>query len=183
VEGIYQNQAILAPSHIDLGYLRNVKGWLDSHPNEVLTFVFTNPEGVSLKDVWNPAFVSSGIAPLAYVPSTKPLRQPDWPTLGRMIDGGKRVVVFMDSGADSGGVDYILPEFPMVSSVPQQMIFKINSSRAGLGDTIQRYGSILSLQCRPNKRTSFQRGPHVYDQPLIEHQVIRKQRCHHPRLL
>ena len=96
-------------------YLKNVKKWLDSHPNEVLTFVFTNPENQSPKDVWHPAFVNSGIAPLAYVPPSKPMKQSDWPTLGQMIDSGKRVVVFMDSGADNGGVDYILPEFQMVS--------------------------------------------------------------------
>ena len=100
-------------------YLKNVKGWLDSHPNEVLTFVFTNPENKSPKDIWGPAFVNSGIAPLAYVPPTKPLKQSSWPTLGQMIDSGKRVVVFMDSGADNGEVDYILPEFPMVSGVPR----------------------------------------------------------------
>lgn len=35
-----------------------------------------------------------------------------------MIEDEKRVVVFMDSGADVGVVDYILPEFPMVSGVP-----------------------------------------------------------------
>lgn len=110
----------LPPTYLlDLDYLRNVKGWLDSHPNEVLTFVFTNPEGVSLKDIWNPAFVNSGIAPLAYVPPTSPLKQSDWPTLGDMIDSGKRVVVFMDSGANDGGVDYIIPEFTMVSGVPK----------------------------------------------------------------
>jgi len=47
------------------------------------------------------------------------MKQSGWPTLGQMIDNGKRVVVFMDSGADSGGVDYILPEFQMVSVASQ----------------------------------------------------------------
>ena len=36
---------------------------------------------------------------LAFVPSTSPsaLKQSAWPTLGQMIDSGKRVVVFMDA--------------------------------------------------------------------------------------
>lgn len=138
----------MAPTSIYLltsDYLKNVKGWLDSHPDEVLTFIFTNPEGKSPKDVWRPAFVDSGIEPLAYVPPTKPSKQSDWPTLGQMIDSGKRVVVFMDSGADNEGVDYILPEFPMVSGAPPLMTFTTDGPRAGLGDTLQRHGCVFPL--------------------------------------
>lgn len=35
----------------------------------------------------------------------------DWPTLGAMIDSGKRVVVFLDNGAESGSVPYLMDEF------------------------------------------------------------------------
>lgn len=41
-------------------YLKIVKTFLDANPNEVLTFIFTNPEGVSLPDVWKPAFDEAG---------------------------------------------------------------------------------------------------------------------------
>lgn len=58
--------------------------------------------------------VFSGITPLAYVPPSLPVKQSEWPTLGEMIDSGKRVVVFLDAGADNSGVDFILPEFAMV---------------------------------------------------------------------
>ena len=82
----------------------------------MLTFLFTNPEGLSLPDVWAPAFVAAGIDTVAYVPPTVPMTRTSWPTLGDMIDSGKRVVTFMDYGADGsdGSVDYILPEFEMV---------------------------------------------------------------------
>jgi hypothetical protein len=43
------------------------------------------------------------------------MKQSQWPTLGEMIDSGKRVVVFLDSGADTSVVNFILPEFEMVS--------------------------------------------------------------------
>ena len=37
-----------------------------------------------------------------------------WPTLEEMIDSGKRVVMFLDYGANTTQVDFILPEFDMV---------------------------------------------------------------------
>ncbi|TCD64871.1 hypothetical protein EIP91_003537 [Steccherinum ochraceum] len=102
-----------------LDYLETVHTFLNDNPNEVLTFIFTNPEGVSLPDVWAPAFEQSGIADLAYVPPTVPMKQSDWPTLGELIDSGKRVVVFLDAGADTDrSVPYILPEFEMVWETP-----------------------------------------------------------------
>ena len=98
-------------------YLATVKAFLDANPNDVLTMIFTNPEGLSLPGQWEPAFKNSGIMDLAYVPPHLPMKQSDWPTLGNMIDIGKRVVVFLDEGADGsdgGVVDFILPEFDMV---------------------------------------------------------------------
>lgn len=95
-------------------YLKTVATFLSANPNEVLTLIFTNPESLSLSTVWEPAFNASGVADLAYVPPHVPLAQNEWPTLGQMIDSGKRVVVFMDFGAESGEVDFILPEFEMV---------------------------------------------------------------------
>lgn len=62
--------------------------------------------------------LSQGISPLAYVPPIRPMKRSDWPTLGQLIDMGKRVVVFIDYGADGSDgaiVDFLLPEFQMVS--------------------------------------------------------------------
>ncbi|KAJ6552991.1 PLC-like phosphodiesterase [Mycena capillaripes] len=100
-----------------LAYLTTVKTWLDANPNEILSLLFTNPEGLSIPNVWAPAFEQSGIASLAYIPPTNPMPQAAWPTLGSMIDSGKRVVVYLDAGADGsdgGVVPYILPEFTMI---------------------------------------------------------------------
>ncbi|KAJ7744741.1 PLC-like phosphodiesterase [Mycena maculata] len=100
-------------------YLTNVKTFLDANPNEVLTLLFTNPEGANVSTVWKPAFDAAGISDLAYVPSSLPVAQGDWPTLGSMIDSGKRVVVFLDAGADGADqVDFILPEFQMIWETP-----------------------------------------------------------------
>ncbi|ESK87562.1 hypothetical protein Moror_2011 [Moniliophthora roreri MCA 2997] len=109
---------ILFDGGLVVDYLKKVKSWLDAHPNEVLTLLVTNPDNVSLRDVWKPAFDSSGVTPLTYVPPTNPMKRGDWPTLGSLIDSGKRVIVFMDSGADGAGVDFILPQFKMIWEPP-----------------------------------------------------------------
>ena len=60
-----------------------------------------------------------GITPLAYIPPSRPVKRNDWPTLSQLIDSNKRVIVFMDEGADGsagGVVDFILPQFHRDSS-------------------------------------------------------------------
>ncbi|KAH9858526.1 PLC-like phosphodiesterase [Lenzites betulinus] len=115
---IYLLQALFDGGTVQ-DYLTKVHDFLTANPNEVLTLLFTNPEGVSLPDVWDPAFQASGVAALAYVPPSIPVKQSDWPTLGDLIDSGKRVVVFLDAGADTDrSVPYILPEFPMIWETP-----------------------------------------------------------------
>ena len=123
-----------------LNYLKKVNDWLNANPNEVLTLILTNPENVSLQNFWKPAFEQSGVASFAYVPPHLPMKQnevrllpldpaprapcltsraPQWPTLGQLIDSGKRVVVFLDNGADDDrSVPYLLPQFSNVWETP-----------------------------------------------------------------
>ncbi|KAH8929386.1 hypothetical protein BT69DRAFT_1311196 [Atractiella rhizophila] len=98
-------------------YLKKVKTFIDANPNEVYTLLFTNPESVALS-TWDQAFVDSGIKPLTYVPPKYPLKSSEWPTLGSMIDSGKKVVVFMDYGANTNAYPYILPEFDFMWEPP-----------------------------------------------------------------
>ncbi|KAJ3507572.1 hypothetical protein NLJ89_g6226 [Agrocybe chaxingu] len=98
-------------------YLTKVKHFLDRHPNDVLTLIFTNPESVSVSKVWKPIFDKTGFTDMAYVPPQPVMSREDWPTLGEMIESGKRVVIFLDHGADSRtepDVEFILPQFQMV---------------------------------------------------------------------
>ncbi|GJJ15992.1 hypothetical protein Clacol_010271 [Clathrus columnatus] len=99
-------------------YLDQVKQYLDNNPNEVLTLLFTNDDNASVQTQWDPLFQASGVAELAFVPQTFPIKQSEWPTLGNMIDSGKRVVVFMDSNSNISAVPYILPEFEHVRGDP-----------------------------------------------------------------
>lgn len=101
-----------------LNYLNKVKSFLDKNPNEVLTLLFTNPENQSVLTVWKPIFDQAGLTPMIYVPPNVPAKVTDWPTLGDMIDSGKRLVVFLDSGANTTAVNFILPEFSMIWETP-----------------------------------------------------------------
>ncbi|OBZ68034.1 hypothetical protein A0H81_11779 [Grifola frondosa] len=82
-------------------------GTVQDYLTTVNTFLTANPNE------------ASGIAALAYVPPQVPTAQSDWPTLGDLIDSGKRVIVFLDAGADTDrSVPYILPEFEMIWETP-----------------------------------------------------------------
>jgi hypothetical protein len=94
-------------------YFGKVKHFLDKHPNEVLTIIIANPENV-LASVWQPIFESTGLANMSYVPPQSPMTREQWPALKEMLDSGKRLVVFIDKGAEENTVPYLLPQFPMM---------------------------------------------------------------------
>lgn len=139
-------------------YFKIVKQFLDKNPNEVLTLILTNPERRSIPGEWKPAFdaagsgqstsflsqadrFTKGLTPMAYVPPNRSMKASEWPTLGQMIESGKRVVVFLDYGADGsdgGVVDFILPEFDMVSPTnTSTRLVRLTYSSTDMGNTIQ----------------------------------------------
>lgn len=77
-------------------FLETVKGWLDAHPDEVVTLLLTNGDSVPVS-LFDEAFVGAGLREYAFVPgsSPKPLAIDAWPTLGALIEQGKRLVVFL----------------------------------------------------------------------------------------
>jgi len=97
-------------------YLTTVKEWMDVNPNEVITLLLTNGDGVAIA-TWGDDFVSSGISQYAFTP-TGTLTIPEWPTLQTLINGGTRLVTFLDSGADVTQVPYILDEFTYFFETP-----------------------------------------------------------------
>ncbi|KGO66222.1 hypothetical protein PITC_046060 [Penicillium italicum] len=91
-------------------YLMTIKKWLDANPNEVISLLLTNGDSVAITE-FGDTFSSSGIDKYAYIPPANPLPIADWPTLGDMISSGKRLVVFLDYGADTKNVNFIQDEF------------------------------------------------------------------------
>lgn len=100
-------------------YLSTVKTWLDANPNEVLTMLLVNGDSLGVGN-FSAIFESTGISKYAFVPSTSPnqLAMDDWPTLQNMITAGKRLVVFLDTGADQSSVNYIMDEFTYFFETP-----------------------------------------------------------------
>lgn len=100
-------------------YLSTVKKWLQQNPDELLTMLLVNGANVDVTKFAS-AFESTGMASYAFVPSTSPqaLAIDDWPTLGDMIAAGKRLVIFLDYGANEAKVLYILDEFSYFFETP-----------------------------------------------------------------
>ena len=53
-------------------------------------------------------FKAAGVDAMSFAPPTSPIQASAWPTLGSMIDSGKRLVTFLDNGADPASVPYLI---------------------------------------------------------------------------
>lgn len=92
-------------------------GWIRDHPYDVVTWLISNSDFVSV-DKYVSAVQNSGIEPYVYVPQYIPQHRDQWPTLGEMILSGKRVVMFMDYNANQTAVPYILDQYSHVWETP-----------------------------------------------------------------
>ncbi|KAF8516720.1 PLC-like phosphodiesterase [Hysterangium stoloniferum] len=98
-------------------YLKTVKTWVDAHPNEVLTILIVNSDNLPPTQ-WQAVYQSTGMDTVSFSPASASLTKDAWPTLGEMIDSGKRVVTFLDNQADFTQVPYIIDEFSNVWETP-----------------------------------------------------------------
>ncbi|TFK36919.1 PLC-like phosphodiesterase [Crucibulum laeve] len=90
-------------------YLKTVKTWLDANPNEVLSLLIVNSDNRAAAE-YDTVFKSVGLDAVSFAPETPTLPASGWPTLGSMIDSGKRLVTFLDNAADPS-IPYLLDEF------------------------------------------------------------------------
>ena len=80
-------------------YFTNVARWIRVHPYDVVTILIGNADFIGVGNYTAP-LKKSGLSRYAYVPSQIPMNITSWPTLENMILMGKRVVIFMDYGAN-----------------------------------------------------------------------------------
>ncbi|ESZ98480.1 hypothetical protein SBOR_1142 [Sclerotinia borealis F-4128] len=92
-----------------VNYLSDIKTWLDSNPNDVVTLLLTNGDYVPVGN-FSAVMEASGLARYAYTPPHQ-LAIDEWPTLQEMITAGDRLVMFLDYDANTNVAPYILPEF------------------------------------------------------------------------
>ncbi|PPQ67148.1 hypothetical protein CVT25_005749 [Psilocybe cyanescens] len=91
-------------------FLTTVKQWMDSNPNEVLSLLIVNIDNLPAAS-YDPVFKAAGLDTLSYAPPTLTMPATGWPTLGSLIDSGKRLLTFLDNAADLNSVPYLLDEF------------------------------------------------------------------------
>jgi hypothetical protein len=91
-------------------YLGTVNTWLVANPNEVLSLLIVNIDNLGPTS-FDSVFQSTGLTALSYTPPSASLPFTGWPTLGSMIDSGKRLVTFLDNGANFATIPYLLDEF------------------------------------------------------------------------
>jgi hypothetical protein len=72
----------------------SIKNWLDDHPREVVTLLVVNSDDNILIEEFVPAFEDAGAVDMVFHPGGN-LALDEWPTLGELIDEGKRFIVFM----------------------------------------------------------------------------------------
>ena len=73
----------------------------------VVSLLIVNSDNVAPSE-YDTVFKAAGLDTLAYAPSSASLAASAWPTLGSLIDSGKRLVVFLSTTADFNTVPYLI---------------------------------------------------------------------------
>jgi hypothetical protein len=108
--------------------LQAVRTWLDAHPREVVT-LFVQDE-VSPADT--AALIErSGLLPDVYTPAGD-----EWPTLGQMVESGKRLVVLMENRGGGSTYPWLLQGFDRVQDTP--FLFRTPAALSAGADTCAR---------------------------------------------
>ncbi|KAI7871703.1 PLC-like phosphodiesterase [Spinellus fusiger] len=94
--------------------LSYITQWIQQNPNEVLTIMWNNL-GDFRTEHFNALYQASGILDYSYV---QPVGSLTWPTLQELITSGKRVINFLDLGADQGELPWLMSQFNYVFETP-----------------------------------------------------------------
>ncbi|KAG6871187.1 hypothetical protein C0993_003703, partial [Termitomyces sp. T159_Od127] len=121
-----------------------VKTWLDANPNEgvclkhtcpclhldvptVLSILIVNIDNAPAS-AYGSVYTAAGVDVVSYAPPTSPVQASSWPTLGSMIDSGKRLVTFMDNQADLTAVPYIIDGCSLLVSPSRGILTSISQN-------------------------------------------------------
>ncbi|MFI6554202.1 hypothetical protein ACWGBY_09405 [Streptomyces griseus] len=91
-EGLWLCHGVCRAGAIELvPALKGIGDWLRAHPTEIVTLIVQ--DDISPEDTQK-AFRAAGLDDLLHTPAADP--DAPWPTLGEMIDSGRRLVVFAE---------------------------------------------------------------------------------------
>ncbi|KAG6862161.1 hypothetical protein C0995_004243 [Termitomyces sp. Mi166 len=82
-------------------------GTFEDYLKTVLSILIVNIDNAPAS-TFASVYTGAGVDAVSYAPTTSPIQASAWPTLGSMIDSGKRLVTFMDNQADLTAVPYII---------------------------------------------------------------------------
>ncbi|SPO27856.1 uncharacterized protein UTRI_04999 [Ustilago trichophora] len=91
-------------------WLREILSWMDGNPEEIVSVLLTNPEGVAIEN-WARGFESVNAHKRSFIPTKASLRRDEWPTYGQMREASQTLVMILDRGADFSKYPYIINEF------------------------------------------------------------------------
>jgi hypothetical protein len=95
------------------GWLSEVRTWMDSNPNDVVTILLVNGAGASASDL-AAQYQSAGISSsLTYTPAGSTSSSQQWPTLQSLISSGTRLVNFVDS-IDNNDAPFLISQFDYI---------------------------------------------------------------------
>ncbi|KAF9092836.1 hypothetical protein BGX27_001717 [Mortierella sp. AM989] len=97
--------------------LGQIKAFLEANPNEVITILWENSEGLSPAQ-FQTVYAAAGVSDYLY---TQPTGSTAWPTLADMISSGKRLVNFIASGGGDNSVAWLMSEYDYVFETPYQI--------------------------------------------------------------
>ncbi|KAF8953695.1 hypothetical protein CPC16_012068 [Podila verticillata] len=108
-------------SLLDAGPLSKVLGqmktFMDANPNEVITIFWENAGNLAPAQ-FQTVYTAAGLSDYIY---TQPVGNTTWPTLASMIASKKRLVNFIDDGADAS-VPWLMEEYNFVFETPYAIL-------------------------------------------------------------
>ena len=83
------------------------------NPTIVVSLLIVNSDNLPPSQ-FDTVFKAAGVDTISYAPDTAIVQAPVWPTLGTLIDSGKRLVTFLSTTADFTAVPYLIDGTPPV---------------------------------------------------------------------
>ncbi|RDL37392.1 Uncharacterized protein BP5553_04825 [Venustampulla echinocandica] len=119
-------------------FLSDIKIWMDSNPNEVVTLLLVNSDNMPAATIGD-SFTTSGISKYGFAPASTSGPMATWPTLQTLISANTRLVSFITNIEHDSTKPYLLPEFDYVF----ETAFGV-SSVGGFNCTVDRPSSLGS---------------------------------------
>lgn len=142
---------------------------MDSNPNEVISILIVNVDSQPVAS-FAAAYTTASLVDISYAPKTIAVTVDYWPTLGTLIDRGKRIVSFIDSGADVSAAPYLNDGTPPLACC----LFSAENSAwhyrilEHLGNRVRRNRTHFLLHTQPyrqHRRRKMGLPNHFLDKP------------------